>query len=341
MVKVRVMNWRCIEDLEMELRRINVFIGRNSTGKSSLAYAIYFASKSSKFDDPQSLLFQMYGHGFDRVARLVENKPQFPISIKIGDLEFSVNKKEQGFEVNKLPSSPWASELLLPSRRISYVQILMLLPRIVRELKGKPEATLIGSFAGALFELFKTLPLFPPFGVFAMDYVGALTGLQFTSVKGGLGDVGSYVVNIHPLLSLIELSLQDPYTKLQLPPELAPDGLIDFSIFDSMVKRIPEKSLLVMEEPEIHKNPMMVKEFTERIVKSALDKEVTLLMTTHSDIPLITIGKLVSERVLRPEEVKVYYFKRDPWSKVSEIAVYEDGTLESLPDSEELVTHLF
>jgi len=340
MVKVRVVNWRCIEDLEVELRRINVFIGQNSTGKSSLAYAIYFASKSSKFD-PQFLLIQMYGHGFDGVARFVENKPQFPISIKIDNSEFSVNKKEQGFEINRLPSSPWASEFLLPSRRISYIQIMMLLPKMVKELRGKPEATIIGGLTGTFFELFKTLPLFPPFNVFAMDYVGALTGLQFEPVKGELEGVGFYIVNIYPLLFFIEPTFQDPYTKLQLPLELAPDGLIDFSIFDSMMKRIPENSLLVIEEPEIHKNPMMVKEFSERIVKSALGKKVTLLMTTHSDIPLITIGRLVSKGDLSPEEVKVYYFKREPWTRVSEIAVYEDGTLESLPDSEELIAHLF
>jgi energy-coupling factor transporter ATP-binding protein EcfA2 len=341
MVKLKVVNWRCIEDLELELARINVLIGPNSTGKSSLAYAIYFASKSTKVDDPRSILIQMYGHDFNEIARLVENKPQFPISIKIDGSEFSVNKKEQGFEINKLPSSPWVDEFLLPSKRVNYIQIVILLRKIIGELKGKPEAAFIGSFAGALVELFKTLPLFPPFGVFAMDYTRALTGFQLTSVKGGLKDVGSYMVNIHPLLSFVELTIQDPYTKLQLPPELAPDGLLDFSIFDSMMKNIPENSLVVIEEPEIHKNPLAVKEFTEHIVKKVLNKKTTLIMTTHSDLPLITMGKLITEKVLKPEEIKVYYFKRDPWSKIFEIKVYEDGTLESLPDTEELIARLF
>jgi predicted ATP-dependent endonuclease of OLD family len=37
MIKLKVTNWRCIENLELELSKINVFIGPNSTGKSSLA----------------------------------------------------------------------------------------------------------------------------------------------------------------------------------------------------------------------------------------------------------------------------------------------------------------
>jgi hypothetical protein len=340
MIKLKVVNWRCIEDLELGLVRINVFIGPNSTGKSSLAYAIYFASKS-RIHEPLYLLNQMYGHGFNEIARLVENRPQFPISIKIDDSEFSINKKEQEFEIKRLSNSPWMDEFLLPSKRANYIQIMMLLPKIIRGLRDKPEAAFVGSFAGSLFELLKTIPLFPPFGIFAMDYARALTGLQLESIKGGLKDVGSYIVNIHPLFSLIELTIQDPYIKLQLPPELAPDGLLDFSIFDSMMERIPENSLVVIEEPEIHKNPLMVKEFTEHIVKKVLDKRLTLIMTTHSDIPLYTMGKLIVEKVLDSEEVKVHYFKRDPWSKVSEIKIYEDGTLESLPDTEELITHLF
>jgi len=354
MVRLKVVNWRCIEDLELELSRINIFIGPNSTGKSSLAYAIYFASKS-KDSDPRFLLRQLYGCEFDKVARLVDNIPQLPISIRIDGSEFSVKpvelpkeakkpetmEKERGLEIVTLSSSPWKDEFLLPSRRVNYIQILMFLPKIMDELRSKPEAALIGILAGGLFELFKTLPILPPFGAFAMDYTRALTGLRLESVKGGLKDAGYYIVNIHPFLSLIKLAVQDPYIKLQLPAELAPDGLLDFAIFDSITQKIPEDSLVVIEEPEIHKNPLMMKEFTEHIVKKALDKKLTLVMTTHSDIPPITVGKLIAKKHLTPEEVKVYYFKRDPWTKTSEIKVYEDGTLESLPDTEELITHLF
>jgi energy-coupling factor transporter ATP-binding protein EcfA2 len=336
MVRLKVVNWRCIEDLELELSRINIFIGPNSTGKSSLAYAIYFASKS-KDSDPRSLLRQLYGCEFDKVARLVDNIPQLPISIRIDGSEFSVELKEQKLEVTNLLTPPWTDEFLLPSKRVGYIQILMLLPKIIGELKNKPEAAFIGSF----FELFKTLPIFPPFGMFVSDYVRALTGQRLEPVKGEMGDAGSYIV-IYTLFSfLFELYTQDPYTKLQLPAELSPDGLLDFAISDSVMRKAPENSLVVMEEPEIHKNPLRIEKFTENMVKTVLDRKLTLIMTTHSDIPPITVGKLIAKKHLTPEEVKVYYFKRDPWTKTSEIKVYEDGTLESLPDTEELITHLF
>jgi len=340
MIKIKVVNWRCIENLELELAKINIFIGKNSTGKSSLAYAIYFASKSRNYD-PQYLLFQMYGCSFNEVARLVDNKPQFPISIKIENSELSIDKKEEKFEINILQNSPWSDEFLLPSKRNAYYQIMMLLRRITGELKNKPEATFIMSFVGGLFELFKGIPISPPFGIFAIDYTRAVTGFQIKPIVGGLKYIGNYLINVIPLFSLIEFTYQDPFVNLQLPPELTPDGLLDFSICDSVVKGIPEGSLVIIEEPEIHKNPLMIKEYTEEIIKKSLDKKITLILVTHSDIPLITIGDLIVKKILKPEEVKVYYFKRDPWTKISEIKVYEDGTIESLPDSEELITHLF
>lgn len=348
MTYLRVTNWRCIEDLELRLARINVFIGRNSTGKSSLAYAIYFASKSRSLD-PGFLLAQLYGHGFDKIARMVENKPRFPISIRIDDSEFSVRPmasaepEKMQFDIARPSRSPWVDEYLLPSQRIDYVRVMMFLPRMIGGLRAGPEATIMGSLIGGLFEMFKTLPIFPPFGIFSLDYTRALTGLRLEFVAGELGgeNIGSYIVKIHPLFSLMQILTRDPYVDLELPAELSPDGVIDFGIFDSMTKRVPENSLIVIEEPEIHKNPLTIMRFTRQMVERVLDKKLTLIMTTHSDIPLTTMAKLAAEGMLKPDDVKIYYLTRDPWTKASEIKLYADGTLDSLPDTEELIIHLF
>ena len=372
MVNLRVVNWRCIESLEFELAKLNVFIGPNSTGKSSLAYSIYFASKSKTYD-PQYLMTQLYGHDFNMVARLVENEPQFPISIRIADSEFSVRPEpllklpklpgkdeeqkieekevkeesegDRSFEITRLSKSPWVDEYLLPSRRVDYVHIMAFLPKITRELRAKPEGEAVtrmfGSWIGGVFELIRALPILPPFGIFASDYTKALTGFQPAPLGGKLREAGSYIIDISPLFSLIEHTFIDPYTELQLPTELAPDGLVDSSIFDGITQKIPANSLVVIEEPEIYKNPLRLMEFTEHIVERVLDRKLTLITTTHSDIPLTTMAKLVSQETLEAEDVKIYYFKRDPWTKISEIKLYEDGTLERLPDAEELITRLF
>ena len=45
-ISLHVENWRCIKGLDVELANVNVLIGRNSSGKSSLAYAAYLLAKA-------------------------------------------------------------------------------------------------------------------------------------------------------------------------------------------------------------------------------------------------------------------------------------------------------
>jgi hypothetical protein len=346
MVKVEVVNWRCVEDLGLELAKVNLFVGPNSGGKSSLAYAIYLASRSARVLEPQTLALQLYGCGFDGIARLVDGRPQFPLSISIEDAELCVELREQKPEVVKRPlASPWADEFLLPSKRAAYLQIMQLLPKMGAAMwrEAKPEGLgALVAMAGGLFELFKQLPLIPPFTVFANDCVRALTGVRPQAVEGTMEGIGSYMVAIHFLTPLMGLTFRDPYIKeVQLLIDSTPEGLLDIMMLDSMVKRVPEGSLLIVEEPEIHKNPRSVMELTERMVRGAIERRLTLVTTTHSDLLLSAVGKLVEGGILRPEDVRAYYLKRDPWTRASEIKVYEDGTMEGWPDMDEVVARLF
>jgi AAA15 family ATPase/GTPase len=44
-VEVYIQNWRCVEELKLLLSRINIFIGPNASGKSSVACAVYLAAR--------------------------------------------------------------------------------------------------------------------------------------------------------------------------------------------------------------------------------------------------------------------------------------------------------
>jgi len=143
-----------------------------------------------------------------------------------------------------------------------------------------------------------------------------------------------------PVFSLREFTYRDPYVELELPLDLAPEGFIDFVILDTLARRMPRRALVVV-EPEIHKNPLKVMEYVERLVKVVEEKDVTVVMTTHSDLVVLTLAKLVAQRRLRAEDVKVYYFTRDPWTRAEEVKIFPDGTVEKLPDWEEATAALF
>lgn len=350
MVKVNISNWRCINELSLELSRFNILIGANSSGKSSLAYAIYFASRSSR-EDPKNILAKMFGgNSFDAIVRSEGSKSYYPICIKIDDYEFSVNKElilidEEKAYVEKPvmpPSSVWRDEFLLPSRRIGYMQVINFIPKSIKRTKKEIEGIIVGPIFIEILSVFYTL-IAPPLGIFIDDYLRTVIGYT-SSLTGKNKSTGSYLMNLSSLASLIDIYIKDPYLNLKVSLDHAPDGMIDYMIFDSFTQKINKNSLLILEEPEIHKNPLTVMEFTKHIIKRCYEKDITLITTTHSDILLTTLAKMVDEKKLKPEDVKIYYCSRseeEPWTKVKEIKLYEDGTLENLPDTEELITRLF
>lgn len=341
MVRLYVKNWRCIEEVEIFLKPVTVFIGKNATGKSSLAYALYFLAKVIEWGDINKVLTHLYGAQLDGVVRSVGGEKFYPLVIEAEKSRFEVRSAS---ELSVPRESPWSSGYLLPSQRLSLVKISQFLPMLAREiLKRYPEARAFLAFVSSIFELAKTMPILPPMYLFLDDLVKLYLGKGF-SKRHELGDIGALIEEVTPLLYLITYEYEDPFAKLRLPLDLAPDGSVDSWIIRLFIEGARENSLLVIEEPEIHKNPIQIVDLVKYLAKRAVEKRLTLVMTTHSDVVLQAVVKAVEEKLIRSDHAAVYYFERSsesPWTKVRELKVYEDGTIEELPDVEKVVSMLF
>jgi predicted ATPase len=208
---------------------------------------------------------------------------------------------------------------LLPARRLAYLQVALAMDKAAMMKKNPAEASsLIGIYADVLKAM-------PPLPVFFSDLMRAVAGIKIEPQKGAA------------VLALKAAAMLSKYRDqhVELPIGLAPEGLIDFAILDAVASgRMPRKALLVVEEPEIHKNPLKVMEYVEQLVKAVEEKDATVVATTHSDLVVLALAKLVAQRRLKPEDVKVYYFTRNPWTRAEEIKIHPNGTVEKLPDWE-------
>jgi len=341
MVRLYVKNWRCIEEAVISLEPVTILIGRNPTGKSSLAYAPYFLSKVVEWRDANRVAMQLYGVQLDGIVRSARGKKFYPLVIEAGEARLEARSVD---DVTIPESSPWSGGYLLPSQRLAFARISQLIPKLSREVAGKyPEAKTLLVFASSIFETLKTMPTIPPMYPFLEDLTRLYRGKGF-SERRELSDVGILVEEIAPLLSLIIYEYVDPFTELRLPLDLAPDGFADSALVETFAKKAPENSLLVIEEPEIHKNPILVVDLVKRLAQRAVERGLTLVMTTHSDIVVQALAKAVEERVIKPGQVAVYYLERSresPWTRARRLKVYEDGTVEELPDVEKVVSMLF
>jgi hypothetical protein len=226
----------------------------------------------------------------------------------------------------------WKEEYLLPSIRLACLQILRILQEKLRS--GSDLEELPTKFRDQI----KMLPLPRQARIFLLD-------LDRVVGKSLQLDHGDYIISITPQMAYLTLKIVDPYnTSLILPPEEAPDGKTDYMLIKFVLNNALKNSLIVIEEPEIYKNPLFQFEMMDEISKLALDKNLTVVMTTHSEIIPLSIAKLVEVGKLKPDDVRIYYLtrsKEEPWTKIRKIDVYEDGTLEELPDSEKITAQLF
>ncbi|WP_456327984.1 AAA family ATPase [Archaeoglobus sp.] len=318
-MQVKIKNWRCIEEVEFDLSRINIFLGQNATGKSSLAYALYVLSRSHRFS-PLNVIKNVYSDLW-KVVRRENDTGCFPIELTVEDFSIEIYDDRRFAKQGK---AVWSDETLLPSGRIVHFQIFEL---IKSGLKTESDIMAL------------------PLPSVAKEYIRNLLELKINIRKTIIAMLSDQSYTIIPEVKDIQMIVRDEYTNLiQTPIDLPPDGTLDRLLIESALKAKPENSLIVIEEPEIHKNPLLQIDMINRITELALSKKLTVVMTTHSEIIPLSIAKLIEENKLRPDDVRIYYLTRskdEPWTKVKKIEIYEDGTLEELPDSEKVTAQLF
>lgn len=141
--KIVIKNFRAIEELELELGRINIIVGRNNTGKTSVLEAIilFLASMYDGFKDPifnknmLKYISQLHG-GFNSLFRSDEN--QIVISSVNSSGKILELKIVSGKTISSLKDDEIAAlkqELLLPIAKKTTKERILSLEREIEELE--------------------------------------------------------------------------------------------------------------------------------------------------------------------------------------------------------------
>jgi hypothetical protein len=344
LIKFHVENWRCVEKLDLELSHINIFIGPNSSGKSSLAHAAYILAKAPMVRDVRELLRGLYGLELEFIARLGCSGPCYPVVLEAEGGPGRVELRVRSSAELEVSGRLWSSAYIMPSQRIDYVRLLQLLQSVVRreELETVSGRTAI-SFVYSLAQMLITgLPSLP--SIFLDDLMKIMGPQRAISEVARFKDVGSLILELIPLLSMTSYKYVDPYTSIELPATAAPDGVIDLGLIESFLSKAETGSLIAVEEPENHKHPLRLIELVGFMARKAVEGKLTLVVTTHSDLVLHSLAKLVETGVIKPGDVTVYYLERGsekPWTTARRIHVYEDGTFEEIPHVMEVISRVF
>lgn len=338
-MELRIFNWRCIADEKIELsKKINIFFGKNSTGKSSVAYAIYMLGRLHE-RDPESLVSSLFGEKLQSLVRIENGDRKYPLelSLKSDDKESSIILGSEGLKVEK-KDQIWSETHMAVAGRygllLTYSSISDFLGSVMKGEVSKEEKEVTIGFLSAFshfIDIFLKSPLLAPLPIFIEEILKAC-GVKVKPEKKELFGIGSFEFMPLVFVSSTLLKYYDMINKnLELTVKEAPSGLVDSAILNLIVSRAEKNSLIVIEEPEEHKNPVMQIELMKNLIKAVKEKDLTLVFTTHSEMIIHSVLKEIEEGNVNPDDVKLHYFIRSeqkPWTEIKEINVHEDGSLE-------------
>lgn len=367
-LEVVIDNFRCVKNLNIGLNRINVFLGKNSTGKSSIAYALYMASmvSSGEEENIDKISNLLLASDLQSLARMYNGKRHYPIRIKIQDesnlIEIICKKPEEPkpSSTEEPPKEPmvseppwkilekgkiWDDQLLAVSGRYGLLISYQIFSNLLRHVQQQsPQiVNLLASFAQLIYQ---ELPLWAPAPILIKDLL-KVSGIELPKLEikeiTGLGFYSAF-----PLMQIIThiFTFKDLIDKeIELTASQAPSGLVDASVILSFLEGSKKNSLLILEEPEEHLNPRKQIDVFEQIISNSKSKDLTTVITTHSEICVYTFAKAIREGIIDASDVSIYYLKertkKNRWTTIERIEIDEDGSMEPIPDSLETTVHLF
>ena len=102
--------------------------------------------------------------------------------------------------------------------------------------------------------------------------------------------------------------------------------------------RVEPGGTLIVEEPEAHMEPMRQLRLVDEIVRAAQKRDISIVLTTHSDFVVNAILGMVHNEVIGPADLGLYYFqrRRESYTDVEKIPVTGSGEAEQDMFSEAL-----
>ncbi len=73
----------------------------------------------------------------------------------------------------------------------------------------------------------------------------------------------------------------------------------------------PDVETVLIEEPEIHLHPTVIRKFARVLTHLATEEDKQLAFTTHSEQFLLSILACVKEKLLRPDQLRCYHVSRE------------------------------
>jgi len=317
----------------IKIRPVTILIGKNSSGKSSIAKLLTLIenSLSMKFEEPLQLINNYVELGADFLDLAHNRQPSIPIkfdlefdsgiSLSVSILQESGAYKltifqwgytfgEVNFSVTYHPGSGYIDE----EGKIYQIKFMGFLPTEILDANGK---NITSDFT---LDLRIDVDYIGPFRMLPERQFHLTGRLKFENT-GAKGEYAYPILGVSKLMKdelhvrvgdwyerhfngwrLMVDDKNRPFIEIKLVKKTAEINIVD--VGQGMNQALPlvvrahisrRDSLIITEQPELHLHPAAHGDLAELFTKSALENEQNFIIETHSENVLLRIRKLIVE----------------------------------------------
>ncbi len=325
-----IKNYKSVKHLEINTRRINVFIGEHNSGKSNILEALSWFSTNALKEDVSQELFR-----FKTASDIFYDfDTSTPVEINTDDLNLIIRyaRNQGGAILNKFEGLIYSSNNdVNPSREGNWNELRNKLPAYCTfelELDGS-----IGAISGGLDSSFRTYIfkklkdfkqsftpfLNPPFGE-NLPYL-LISNKKYKELVSTVFREKGFRMMIKPNDGDINMA-KDVDDELYAYPYTSISETMQRIIFFMLAIETNKNAVLILDEPESNTFPMYTKQLAELI---ALDESNQYFLATHD--PYI-LGSLLSKTP--SGDISVFITKMDQYE--TSVTAVDEKELSALLD---------
>jgi len=348
--RLTVQNFRSIERSSIEFAPITIFFGPTSAGKSTLFYSLlvlrnFILNPNQSVDGFFNLGFQNLG-GFDAcvfnhelsrpisIAAEFSDDTSYGLAMRKTDAIISfrnpITSAEMLVPIPYAINQSWSETVGIDREEYSVNWngiAVSVAPKSPTAATNAPIAASV--FNSAITQISKIDIAPHRRGFFKPSY----QQVPLTPIPTSEDEVATLIINDQNVPARISLSTDEIFNRdfrthtppgtaitffqttersgAKVPGYLVNDGFgVNQTVY--MLAKIyrPDVQTLLIEEPEVHLHPSVIRKLARVFVQIATDEGRQLIFTTHSEQFLLSILACVKEKLLLPSQIRCYHATR-------------------------------
>ena len=346
---IDVKNFKSLKNVSLNIKGLNVLMGLNGMGKSSLIQTLLLLMQSDKLEerviDLNGLLVQI-GQGRDALYQYAEDdyilfgltfNEQQKFSWK-----FSYQKDKDKLQAQSGFTKDKMKQFRENTNKLQYISAERIGPKDLYEsssvvVADKKQIGLLGEYAAYFINMFGSEYIVKE----QLRHQKAKSDKLLAQVNAWLGEISpgvtlntKYVLDVNKVILDYQFDLGNTKTNSFRPKNVGFGISYVLPIILSLLTSEKNK-LIVIENPESHIHPRGQAELG-KLISLASSTEAQLFIETHSDHILNGIRVAVKEDLVDRQNVSILYFDKETtdkeqFTRVKPIQVDRNGTLSDYP----------